>query len=99
MIPNSWLKERSDTHNLNELLKREFLGFGLSAAAVDELFKQGPAPSFVKKWQVFIDQAVAGDEIWFYESPPEIWDNLAGRTGYALVRAGTIIDFISSRKS
>lgn len=33
-----------------------------------------------------------GDEIWFFSSPPELWQSLCGRSGYVLVREGEVID-------
>lgn len=35
-----------------------------------------------------------GDELWWYQTPPETWEMLCGREGLALVRDGKIIDFI-----
>lgn len=40
------------------------------------------------KWEALKAQMKAGDEIWTFSSPPESWENLAGRAGIALVRHG-----------
>jgi hypothetical protein len=99
MIPESWLKERLDTTDVRELAKREFMSSGMSDPDLKQLLDRGPSPRWVEKWQEFIGHAVAGDEIWFFESPPETWCDLAGRAGYALVRSGHVVDSIVSRKS
>jgi len=35
-----------------------------------------------------------GDEIWTFRSPPETWEDLAGRAGVALVRENKMIDAV-----
>ena len=34
-----------------------------------------------------------GDEYWKYQSPPETWEKLKGRSGICLVRNGKVIDY------
>jgi hypothetical protein len=99
MIPDSWLKERLQTSDVQELSKRELMRLGLSDSDFRELLARGPSPQWVEKWGAFLSQMGAGDELWFFESPPERWSGLAGATGYALVRAGRIIDTIATRRS
>lgn len=41
---------------------------------------------------MFRDSMLSDDEIWLYSSPPESWQMLCGRSGYALVREGEVID-------
>jgi hypothetical protein len=53
----------------------------------------------MEKWKAFIAQMVAGDELWFFKSPPETWSSLAGRAGYAVVRSGHIVASIVSATS
>ena len=31
-------------------------------------------------------------ELWYFESPPETWNSLCGRAGYAVVEDGKIVD-------
>jgi hypothetical protein len=38
-----------------------------------------------------------GDELWTFSGPPDSWQALAGRSGFALVRAGRVIDHIVTR--
>jgi hypothetical protein len=99
MISESWLKERLETTDAQDLFKRELMSFGLSDSDLHELLARGPSPRWAGKWREFLGQMVAGDELWFFESPPETWSTFAGRAGYALVRSGHIVDFIVSRKS
>jgi hypothetical protein len=99
MIPDSWLKERLQTTDVQELSGRESMRLGLSDSDFRELVARGPSPQWLEKWRVFISQMGAGDELWFFESPPETWAGLAGAAGYALVRAGRIIDTVPIRRS
>jgi len=81
MIPESWLKERLQTTDVRELLQCELMSSGLSNPDLQRLLARGPSPQWAKKWRAFIAQMVAGDELWFFESPPETWSSLAGRSG------------------
>jgi hypothetical protein len=99
MIPESWLKERLQTTDVQDLYKRELIGSGLSDSDLRQLLSHGPSPQWVEKWRAFISQMIAGDELWFFESPPETWSSLSGRAGYALARAGHLVDSIVSRRS
>jgi hypothetical protein len=44
------------------------------------------------KWLQFRRQMQPGDELYYYETSAESWRNLAGRSGYILVRDGEVID-------
>lgn len=46
-------------------------------AAFDEWFSQRISPE---------------DALWFYDTSDELWNNLAGQNGFALVREGKVID-------
>lgn len=39
-------------------------------------------------WQRLKPLLLKNDEIWFYNSPKEYWQRLAGQKGYAIVREG-----------
>ena len=43
------------------------------------------------QWEAIKAAMQPGDELWTFVSPAESWQNLAGRAGIALVRAGTTI--------
>lgn len=42
--------------------------------------------------RAFLDGMEPGDELWFYCSPPKTWEQLCGRTGFAIVRGGQVIE-------
>ena len=45
------------------------------------------------RWPVtLMNIAEVGDELWWYCSPAETWKDLCGRAGWALVRAGNVVD-------
>jgi hypothetical protein len=44
-----------------------------------------------EKWLNFKRQAQGGDEIYFYITSRESWQNLAGRAGFILVRNGEVV--------
>lgn len=58
----------------------------------------GPEPvpfGFVHAaWQRLLDAMQPGDELWEIRSPPETWADEGGRAGYALVRAGRVIEVV-----
>jgi hypothetical protein len=93
MIPNAWLKERMETTDFGEVFKDHLTRLGLSESDLH------PAPKAREAWRVFIGQMTGGDELWFFESPPETWGGLAGRSGYAIVRSGSIVDSMVTAKS
>jgi hypothetical protein len=99
MIPESWLIEKLETTELQIVWKNELARVGLSEPDLQELMSEGPSPRFREKWQAFVGRMVAGDELWRFESPPRTWNEFAGRSGYARVRAGRILDSIVTSKS
>lgn len=98
-VPESWLKERLITTDVHELAKHELADSGVSDVDMQRLLAVGLSPRWMEKWHAFIGQMVADDELWFFESPAETWNRLAGRTGYALVRSGHIVASIFSGRS
>jgi hypothetical protein len=45
----------------------------------------------VAKWDPFVAEMLPGDELWRFSSPKETWANFMGRSGYSIVRKGTIV--------
>jgi hypothetical protein len=45
-----------------------------------------------QRWERLKAQMASNDELWYFCSPEEMWRNLAGRAGIALVRNGKVID-------
>jgi hypothetical protein len=50
-----------------------------------------PFGFLAEQWQKLRTGMRVGDELWEYCSPPETWDELAGRAGYVVVRNGRIV--------
>jgi hypothetical protein len=44
------------------------------------------------RWQEMLGRSEPGDEIWEYSSPRELWAQMMGRSGIALVRRGEVVD-------
>ena len=57
----------------------------------DWLDKPGPYGVPKKEWVKLKSQMEEHDEIFSFSSPPQSWENLAGRAGYALVRDGEVV--------
>ena len=52
--------------------------------------KRAVSLEFVKS--MFGSTLEENDELWKFSSPPDSWQLLCGRSGYALVRNGVVID-------
>ena len=46
------------------------------------------------EWEAFKTHMQPGDQLWTFMSPPKSWEDLAGRSGIALVRNGAPIETI-----
>jgi hypothetical protein len=46
------------------------------------------------RWEKLKARVQTGDEIWTFRSPPETWEDLAGKAGVALVRENKVIDAV-----
>ena len=61
----------------------------------------GPSPvafGFQNRvWLQLLSEMEDGDELWEYTSDSHYWENLAGRTGIAVVRKGEVIDCITTK--
>jgi hypothetical protein len=89
-IPTAWLEERISVQDVEA---------GYSVIAADRL-DQAPAAIFEplgskrSEWDALKAEMKPGDEVWTFASPADSWVHLAGRAGYALVRAGKPIKVI-----
>ena len=63
---------------------------------IDEDLGPEPVPfGFInEEWQQLLATMQEGDELWEFESPPETWENLAGRKGIALIRDCRVVAVI-----
>lgn len=82
-IRSEWLK-RGPLTSLDVVFAMT-LSLTESAAAVERLAGK-PPPKLRTEWAAFAAQVIAGDEVWYFKSPH---GELAGRTGFTIVRAGT----------
>jgi len=59
----------------------------------DKQLGEKPVPfGFINdEWQELLARMQDGDELWEFESPPETWENLAGRKGIALIRECQVV--------
>ena len=55
------------------------------------LDKPGPYGVTSDAWTELKSQMKEGDEVRAFSSPPDYWEHLAGRAGYAVVREGKAI--------
>ena len=76
-VPTEWLIRRLSSIRAAEAeMRKDRVGHHIS----------GPQWRHLKRsWR-------PGDEIWYFDSPPETWQVLAGRRGYALVRDGVAFE-------
>ena len=57
---------------------------------------KGDKPSG-EKWEKFKTGIRPGDELWYFCSPAETWQQLAGRRGYAILRDGRVVDHVLTK--
>jgi hypothetical protein len=69
-IPPAWLCDAVDIDEIER----------------DWLDKPGPCGVPKQKWGELRAQMMDGDEIRAFSAPKDVWQQLAGRAGYALVR-------------
>jgi hypothetical protein len=93
-IPRAWLTNKRtvaeierDSVGLIRKLKRELPGI-----EVPEV----PFGNENARWREFRATLVPGDEIWEFNSPPELWETGQGRTGFVALRGGLIVSSIIS---
>ena len=74
-VPSTWLFDAVDMDEIES----------------DWLDKPSPYGVPSEEWEELKSQMKEGDEIRAFSSPKDYWENLAGRSGYALVREGKAI--------
>jgi hypothetical protein len=90
---NEWLTEKCITTDPCEIRRLDLDSLGLSEADKQALFnRREHFERWIEtKWDPFIAEMIAGDELWRFRSPDHTWASLAGRAGYAIVRDGEIV--------
>jgi hypothetical protein len=57
--------------------------------------RPGPDPAAFgfqnEEWLAILRRMEPDDELWEFNSPPETWQNLCGRRGFAVVRDGEVV--------
>ncbi len=76
-------------------IPKEWLEALTTVAEIESGFKQQRlAASWLEDWHALVDAMQPGDELWSFCSPPDSWQHLAGRAGFAVVRQGEVINTI-----
>ena len=89
VYPRAWLQERI---SIEEAERRFMPTPDDRSNYVPQLRK--PFGFLNARWEKLKARVQAGDEIWTFRSPPETWQDLAGRAGVALVRDNKVIDAV-----
>jgi hypothetical protein len=79
MIPKEWLQSR--------MSETEVAALGNPKGRVTRRVRP-----FIASLRTFKAQLKPGDELWYFDSPTECWQNLGGCRGMAIVRDGDIVD-------
>jgi predicted choloylglycine hydrolase len=98
MTPTAWLGHRLTTLDPEELALQELARIGLSPAQGAVILDRSRARRH-QEWTAFLARRLPHDEVWYFESPPATWRELAGVAGYAIVRDGQIVERLVLRRS
>ncbi|MDI1476866.1 hypothetical protein [Polyangium sp. y55x31] len=99
MIPAEWLHERLDETDPEKEARRELQRLEVDGLEAEQVLASAAFARWRHKWADFLGLMAPGDELWFFTSPPELWQSLAGVAGYAIVRDGKPIHVLTSRRS
>ncbi|HTH50098.1 MAG TPA: hypothetical protein VMB21_21475 [Candidatus Limnocylindria bacterium] len=99
MVPKAWLKERLESWDPKELMRMELSRMGLSTDDLKRLESATPSKHWLDKWEALVNARQSDDELWYFESPLETWQSLSGCAGYALVRAGELVNTVVNLKN
>lgn len=48
------------------------------------------------RWKELLAEMQPDDELWEFRSPPETWQHLAGRAGFAVIRKGEVVAVLTT---
>jgi hypothetical protein len=99
MIPVEWLHEHLDETDSEAMARRELQQLEIDPVERTRFLASTAFARWRQEWTAFLGQMAPGDEIWFFTSPPELWQGLAGAAGYAIVRDGKPLHVLTSRRS
>jgi len=99
-VKREWLQKKLETTDYVTLSTEELLSLGFvdksaERALLDRVSKRQPP----ERWKEFIRTMQSGDELWYYKSPKETWDDFRGAAGYAIVRKGEVVSSFNSMRS
>jgi hypothetical protein len=77
--PPEWLRERC-------------CDYPVPPVAAPEAGCLAATRAYRERWSALRGEMVPGDELWTFRAPDPGWACSAGRAGYALVRAGRVVD-------
>ena len=99
-MKREWLQKKLETTDYVTLASEEIRSSGIvdKAAERDLLDRLAKAPHWAR-WEEFIRVMQPGDELWYYTSPKETWENLCGCAGYAIVRNSKIVSYLNTVRS
>ncbi|MFO0602795.1 MAG: hypothetical protein U0324_06445 [Polyangiales bacterium] len=81
---------------MDDLLRRDLLRMGVDPSAWPRLLEGAPGATARLRWAAFLARMLPGDELWSYESTGALPPGLDGTGGYAIVRAATPVETLTS---
>lgn len=99
MIPFEWLRERLDSSDVEDLLRRDLQRMGVDRSDWHPLLEGAAGARSRQRWADFIAKMKPGDELWRYESSGESRGDFADTAGYAIVREGKPVETLTSWRS
>lgn len=84
----------NDRSNVDCLKKHGWTLDKRDLAEVEEKAGNSKTELRKKEWAYFIGKYQPGDEIWFFQTPPETWGALMGTEGYMLKRDNIVLSEI-----
>ncbi len=98
-IPHQWLRQKGTPQDFERArLERTAAAFHIPLEVVDRNFANRPFGEMTDAWRAFLAKMVPDDELWSFSSPDSTFAKKLGCTGFAIVRAGAIVDtFVTLR--
>lgn len=81
---------------MDDLLRRDLLRLGVDPSAWPRWLEGAAGATARQRWAAFLARMRPGDELWSYESTGGLPHALDGTGGYAVVRAGTPVETLTS---
>jgi len=98
-MKREWLQKKLETIDYVTIASEEIKSFGLEKGGEREFLQRIAKEPPPERWKEFIRNMQPNDELWYYKSPKETWENLSGCAGYAIVRSGKIVSHLNTVRS